>query len=486
MRQNYDYKALVHTLCSKTVEEDWFEFKSGNSNPERIGQHISALSNSAALSQHTYGYLLWGVDDQSHKVVGTVFRPETATQGTMELKAWLAVNLTVRTAFDFIPVEMEEGKTVVILEVAAAESQPVAFKGNEYIRIGSTMQELRRHPAIERELWKCFMMHSAELEVCEGDLSGDMISQFLSFDDYFTDQGLPIPSSYEGKLAFFSKEHFVVQEDNGKFGITALGALLYARNLALFPTLASKRMRIITYADEGKLHAIDDHTAAKGYALCFEEAVSRVVGAIKKPEHIGPVYREESCKLPPVAVREAIANALIHQDLSIAGSGPLVEIFSNRVDISSPGQLLVERDRLIDAPPAVRNEALAAFLRRMHICEERGSGFDRIEEAMGARKLPSALVESGDSFTRVSLSWAEDFRQWSLSDKLRTIYSSACLDHISRRATTNASLRSRLGLDEASSAVVSRLAKDAVERGMLKLEDPDAGTKARRYLPYWA
>ena len=87
-----------------------------------------------------------------------------------------------------------------------------------------------------------------------------------------------------------------------------------------------------------------------------------------------------------------MGNILIHQDLSITGAGPLVEIFENRLEGSNPGSLLVPRDRIIDSAPRARNEALAAFLRRLHICEERGSGFDRIEEGMALMNLPSPLA----------------------------------------------------------------------------------------------
>ena len=78
MQDGYDYIALVDYLRSYSQEEPWFEFKKGNSNPERIGEYVSALSNAAALSGHPFGYIVWGIDDQTHDVVGTDFHPKTA------------------------------------------------------------------------------------------------------------------------------------------------------------------------------------------------------------------------------------------------------------------------------------------------------------------------------------------------------------------------------------------------------------------------
>ena len=90
MRTDYDYSALLSILRSYSAEEDWFEFKVNNSDPQRIGEYISALSNSAALGNHPYAYLVWGVDDATHKVVGTAFKPFEAKKGDQDLSVWLA------------------------------------------------------------------------------------------------------------------------------------------------------------------------------------------------------------------------------------------------------------------------------------------------------------------------------------------------------------------------------------------------------------
>ena len=90
-------------------------------------------------------------------------------------------------------------------------------------------------------------------------------------------------------------------------------------------------------------------------------------------EHIGATFRQVQRLFPEVAIRELIPNALIHQDMTIRGSGPQIELFSDRLEITNPGASLIQPDRMIDLPPRSRNEALASLMRRMDICEEQGS-----------------------------------------------------------------------------------------------------------------
>lgn len=485
MRNGYDYRALVETLCKYEREEEWFEFKTDNSNPERIGMYISALSNSAALCEHSYGYLIWGIDDKDHKIVGTTFNPKKEKKGNMDIESWLAINSSPRIPFSFITVDVGSDKHVVVLEISAADSQPVAFQGEEYIRVASNIQQLKKYPELERKLWRSFERESIETRIVYPDLDSEEIASLLSLDDYFVMQNLPMPSSDEKKIKVFMQEGFVGQEDNGKYSITTLGALLFARNLMAFPLVASKAIRLIVYSDNSRLFARNDISFTEGYALSFEKICSRVEEELKKTENIGSVFREEGMLLPQSAVREILANLMIHQDLTSRGSGASIEVFTSRLEATNPGSLLVPKDRIIDSPPKVRNERVAAFLRRLHLCEERGSGFDRIEEGLARIHLPSVKVETGEDFTRIVLSWKSDSKDWDIDDRLRTVYYSTCLDYISGRPTTNATIRARLGLKEKDAPIVSRLVQKAVEDGLVRIQDPNAGARARKYIPYW-
>ena len=103
--------------------------------------------------------------------------------------------------------------------------------------------------------------------------------------------------------------------------------------------------------------------------------------------------REQRTAYPILAIREAVANALIHQDFSITGTGPVVEIFQNRIEITNPGTPLVEITRIIDNPPRSRNEKLAALMRRLRMCEELGTGWDKIVITCELKQLPAPRIE---------------------------------------------------------------------------------------------
>ena len=181
-----------------------------------------------------------------------------------------------------------------------------------------------------------------------------------------------------------------------------------------------------------------------------------------------------------------LGNMIIHQDLTMRGAGPMMEIFDVRVEASNPGCLLVDVNRIIDTAPHSRNEAMASFLRMIHICEERGSGFDRMEEGMSALKIPAPKVETGDDFARTKLYWYANLNEWTKEDKIRTCYLATCYYYVNEISVANAILRERLGVDEKNMSIVSRIIKDTLEAGLIKLADKNASLKMRRYVPYWA
>lgn len=485
MQNGYDYKALINILCSYDSEEDWFEFKSSNSNPEMIGKDVSALSNSAALSDHPYGYMIWGIKDGNHEIIGTTFKPKTEKKGNDELLGWLSTQSYPRLVLDFIELEME-GKRIVVLEIPAAQKEPQRFCDKEYIRIGSSTRELRNYPEKERLLWKRFDNVPSEMLIAQSDLKEEEISYLLDFDSYFILQNLPLPSSLRGKIERFIDEKFLIVNDNKTYSITFLGALLFARNLNHFPSLAMKAIRIILYKGKGKLNAVNDVSLTSGYAVSFSAALDTASNMLKKGEIIDSAIRKDVIRIPVQAVREVLANTLIHQDLSDRGAGPLIEIFDNRLEGSNPGMLLVPKDRIIDAPPKARNEALAAFLRRLHIVEERGSGFDRIEEAMEAYHLPSPAIDTDETFTRIKLFFYDEFSEWKLEDRIWTVYLSSCLKYIEGEYLTNADLRERFNIKASNSSIVSRILNEALASGKIRIYDEIGGKKSRKYIPYWA
>jgi predicted HTH transcriptional regulator len=189
---------------------------------------------------------------------------------------------------------------------------------------------------------------------------------------------------------------------------------------------------------------------------------------------------------PELAVRELVANMLIHQDFSVTGAGPIVEIFDDRIEITNPGEPLVDTQRFLDTPSQSRNEKLAFLMRRFGICEERGSGIDKVVFQVELFQLPAPLFEVPDGSTRAVLFAYKDLKKMDKADRIRACYLHACLRYVNRESMTNSSVRQRFGIDERNAANASRLIREALDAGLIVIEDPAVGTKSRSYLPFWA
>ena len=130
---------------------------------------------------------------------------------------------------------------------------------------------------------------------------------------------------------------------------------------------------------QAKLRTKLDHTWEVGYSAGFRDAVGFVMGLVSDHEVVEQGVRREVVLVPEPAVRELVANALIHHDFTVTGTSVMLEVYSNRVEVSNPGTPVVPVERVIDGYRS-RNERLADLMRRMRLCEEKGSGIDLVSD----------------------------------------------------------------------------------------------------------
>lgn len=140
----------------------------------------------------------------------------------------------------------------------------------------------------------------------------------------------------------------------------------------------------------------------------------------------------------------------------------------------------------MDTPPRSRNESLASLMRRVGICEERGSGRDKVVSQTEHYQLPAPLAEVVDEHTRVVLFGHRALTRMDKDDRIRAVYLHACLRYVNREHMTNTSVRERFGIEAQNSAAASRLIREAVEAGLVVAYDPNAAPKLMRYVPVWA
>lgn len=476
---------LLYGLCQLDGEKEWVEFKENNESPEMIGETVSALSNSARLRREPYAYMVWGIRDGSHEIVGTAFTPATTKKGNEEIEHWLVRMLTPRLDLQFYETE-QDGKRVVILAIPAALHTPVQFSGAEYIRVGSLKKPLKGYPEKERELWQILNVSRFEQGVARAGVDADEVLRLLDYPKYFELVNQQLPSNKEGILSRLATDGLITTGLQG-WSVTNLGAILFAKNLNDFGPLGRKGLRVIQYDGRNRIRTLREAPGNKGYAVGFEGAIGYINALLPESEQIGPALRRGVRMYPELAIRELVANALIHQDFTLTGTGPMVEVFDDRIEVTNPGRPLVDTLRMMDEPPRSRNESLAALMRRMNICEERGSGIDKVVSEVEDYQLPAPSFVLKDQAMVVALYAHRVLREMSKDDRIRACYQHACLRYVSNEVMTNPSLRSRFEISEGNSAQASRIIAETVEAGLVKQANPDnKSRKLMQYHPFWA
>ena len=485
-RTNEYLISLLHELIKLPQETEWLEFKTNKAQPTDIGEYISALSNSAALKGKSHGYMIWGVDNDKHEIVGTTFDPFAEKIGNEELINWLIQRLSPRIYFCFYSVNYD-GKPVIILEINSASNTPVKFTHTEFIRIGSYKKPLHDHPEVAKTLWRILDQTPFELQPAAELVTEDEILQLLDYPAFFDLINLSLPENRNGIISRLADERLILATAiTGKWTITNLGAILFAKKLKQFRHLERKSVRVILYQGNSRLETIKEFELNKGYASGFAGLIEFINSQLPHNEVIGMALRKNVLMYPELAVRELVANAIIHQDLTITGAAPMIEIFANRLEITNPGAPIVDVIRFLDTPPCSRNELMAAFMRRIGICEERGSGIDKVVSQTELYQLPAPLFTAIDDNTKAVLFSHKTYNEMETHERAMACYLHCCLKYVNHEPMNNASLRERFGIKDGNSAIVSRIIKQAIDDGLIRLHDPLANRKSWRYVPFWA
>lgn len=476
---------LLKSLLKINKENEWIEFKINNDDPYIVGEYISALSNSAALWNKEHAYLIYGVDDKSKEVVGTEFDFNNSKKGNEPLYNWLYRKLKPQIEFNAYEIYYNQ-KRILIIEIDRAKLYPIEFDNIAYIRVGQQKRKLCDYKEKEKKLWDELNKTSFEEEIALSKLEIQEVIDLFDVSVYYKMLELSLPETKEKIIEDFVEEGFI-KEIYGKLAITNLGAILFANNIHQFKSITRKSIRLIQYKDKDKLETIREINYDNGYAICFEEILKNLDLLTPQNEHIGLALRKQVKMYPEIALRELIANAMIHQDFTISGTSILIELFSNRIEISNPGAPLISIDRFIDHNPISRNEKLASIMRRFNICEEKGSGIDKVIKSVELYQLPAPNFLEYDNGTKVIMYSYKKLNEMDRDDKLRACYQHACLQYVSGEKMTNESLRTRFNIEKKNAAVASRILSDAVISELIKEYQPNSESRRyKSYLPYWA
>jgi predicted HTH transcriptional regulator len=323
-----------------------------------------------------------------------------------------------------------------------------------------------------------------EAGVASAFISSDEVLELINYPSYFKLTKQRLPDNRIGILDRLVDDQLISPDVGDRWNILNLGAILFANDLSAFERLERKKIRIIQYAGKNRAAVAREQELPQGYANGFEKLIDLVNSILPRNEHVGKALRQDKPVYPELAIRELIPNALIHQDMTIRGAGPTIEIYKDRIEITNPGAPLVDITRFLGAPPRSRNEAMAALMRRMNVCEERGSGIVKVVHSAEIYQLPAPDFRTPDNNVQVALFAPRTFKDMDAAERLRACHQHAALKFITGERMTNASLRDRLGIADQNAAQVSRIIKQALAGNLIRAADPDSPRAG--YVPTWA
>ncbi len=347
---------------------------------------------------------------------------------------------------------------------------------------------MKEFPTIERNIWTSPKPVHVQFEsaIAAHNLTFDRLFDLIDVPCLFERIDSPLPTEEHQVLQALADSDLITAAESGYWNITNTGAILLATRLQDFQTLKHKAVRLIRYQGNSRVEIELKRTLSKGYANGFEELMNLVTESHSIAKSHGKGSSKKKSVWSELALRELIANSLIHQDYSTPDSGPLIEVFDDRIEVVNSGLPLVNEQQLVNSSPKTRNHKILSLMRQMNLATETGCGWDRIVADAERCGMPAPLPEIDENTTRVVMLSPRGLTDMDYSTRVWSVYQHACLMFANRDHLTNGSLRQRFGIELKNSAIASRLIKEAVEAKVIVPYQAEIGRKHMRYIPNWA
>lgn len=475
---------IIQHFIAEPTEQPHVEFKENNTDPETIAKNISAIANTLIKNNTPRGYIIWGVSDSTHEIVGTNFTPETKKRGNEDIILWLKKHIKPELEVKFHTTIIDE-KMVVVLVIHVNRISVSKYDNVPYIRIDKNTRKLGDYAETEKQVWKEVVASEYETMSAITNLAREEVEALLDLNAFHELRKARVPVERDAIFPELINCNIIIDNKDSTYDITNLGALLFAKELTQFDALKLKAPRVIIYDGDSKTITRLEKVGQRGYAVGFEGLHNFIMEQIKDGEEIVGALRKNIYRFPSLTVRELLANTIIHQDFTLDGTQPMVEIFDNRIVFTNAGKPIVPKDRFVDYPPTSRNQKMADELFKLGICEKRGTGWDKVAEETGKLKYPAPTVSATDRHTVVTLIKQKTLADMTQEEKIWSLYINACFLWVERIYTTNSTVRDLFNIDESNKAIASRLLSQAVEDGKIKIFDEDAGSRSRKYVPIY-
>jgi len=452
------------------TELEGLEFKAAASQfgYDKLCEYCVGMANEGG------GHLILGIADQPPRPVGGT----TAISDPVGMTEKLFHKLGFRV--DIEEVNHPDGRVVVCRIPRRPRGQPYEYEGKYLMRVGSSLVVMSPD-----QLRKIFDEGKPDWleEFSVTNVEASQVVELLDTQTFFGLLDLEYPSTREGVIKKLLDERLITKCGD-RFHICRMAALLLAKKIAAFPDVSRKSPRVIVFNGNSKTETKLDVVGTMGYAVGFANLVAFVMTHLPQNEVVQDALRREVKLLPPIIIRELVGNALIHQDFSQTGTSIMIEIYKNRVEISNPGEPIVEVNRFIDGYRS-RNERLAALMRRFGVCEEVGSGIDKVVATVETFQLPAPLFRAAHQRTEMVIYGEQPFEKMDRDDRIRACYQHCVLKYVMHERMVNQTLRERFKLPRTEANLVSMIISSTADAGLIR---PDLTTsrKYAKYVPYWA
>lgn len=360
------YVEIINDIINHHSEEEWFEFKGNWFEAHEIGEYISALSNAAAICRKEFAYLIWGVNDKTHEVVGTKFNFRKNVKKE-PLEHYLARQTVPDMAFSFHEVNFH-GKRLVLLEIPKAKNIPTSFDKVRYIRIGLSKVNVAKYPDRETGLFAILRDKEKTIENTESEYQNLTFERLFT---YYAGRGLSLkPETFKKNLGLLTKD--------GKYNVMA----------QLLSDNSNIPVRVSVFGGETKASPL---FSVKEFGnTCILLSLDKVleyadvINIIQADESRRIVSRKDIALFDMSAFREAVINAFVHNKW-IDGNAPMITVYSDRVEILSRGTLdpkqTMEGFYMGESIPV--NQKLSDIFLQLHISERSGRGVPKIIDIYG-------------------------------------------------------------------------------------------------------
>ncbi len=399
-----DLENMLDEFCRYPAEPMWLEFKTGLKDPVQIAKYISGLANIAAYAGSVHGYLVWGVKDRTHEIVGTDFDPDVVkAEKNQPLRLWLKLVVKPQIQYEFYPFEVN-GKKVVVLEVEAAYRQPVTFRGNAFVRIGSALTELAKEAKIAESIyrtighdWSAELLRGEDLDALDADALAYAKQEFAK--KHRGERCIEDMQEWDD-VTFLNKARLAIDGELTRACILLLGKS--EKTYLVRPAFA----RITWHLMDAEGNTLDFRHFGLPFLTGARDALAKIRSIMLRVMPEGAFMPVEIAQYDAWVLREALHNCIAHQNYE-KRCDIVISEFPDRVVFANAGEFRpgsVEKAVFANSRPRdYPNQQLVDAMVELNMIDTLGSGIRRMFMTQKKNFMPMPDYDLSDNEVKATV-----------------------------------------------------------------------------------